>query len=800
MRGLRMMCVLAHPDDESLGVGGALAKYAAEGVELCVVTATCGEKGRWGEGPDPGLEALGRIRETELRDAARTLGVGELHLLDYVDGDLDKSEPGEAVLRIVEHIRSFRPHVVVTFGPDGAYGHPDHIAVCQLATAAVAAAADPGAKPVRSSATHHVSKLYYLAWSHGKWEAYQSAFRTLTIRVDGVERRATPWPDWAITTVIDTEPYWPTVWKAVCCHKTQLALYGGLDRLAPEHHRQLWGTQEFYRVFSRVNGSRNRETDLFEGLREGDSRPGQSGDSAYPLGHPDTQGTGGRGEVPLRKGRQAALDMDGAQFRELGHALVEQIATFLGSIAARPVTRASTPDKVRSLLSMTGAVPEEGTDPHSWLPQVAETLFEHSLHNGHPRFWGYITASAAPIGILGDLLAAAVNPNVGAWKLSPIASEIERETVAWISDLLGYRAGCGGLLVSGGNVANLICFLAARRAMAGSAMREQGLPRDGSGRLRVYASEETHTWLQKAADISGLGTSAIRWIPVDDELRAKPSALERQIREDLDRGDRPFLVVGTAGTVGTGAIDPLRELASICRQHGLWYHVDGAYGALAAMVPGISPDLEALREADSVAMDPHKWLYLPLEAGCALVARREALSDTFSYHPPYYHFDEQVTNYFDYGIQNSRGFRALKVWLAIRQVGREGYRQMISEDIRLAQEFHRRLQAHETLEPLTQGLSICTFRYVPQDLRPIADAPRVREYLDELNRRTLTRIEESGEAFLSNAVVHGKFALRLCIVNFRTALDDVMSLPEIAERHGREMDRILRRQNLLTEA
>ncbi len=771
MHGLRMMCVLAHPDDESLGVGGTLAKYAAEGVELCVVTATRGERGRWGEGQDPGLEAVGRIRETELREAAKILGVGELHLLGYVDGDLDQAESGESVLRIVEHIRCFKPHVVVTFGPDGAYGHPDHVAICQLATAAVAAAADPDLGRVRSSAPHHVSKLYYIAWSHGKWEAYQSAFRKLTVSVDGVERRAAPWPDWAITTVIDTEPYWPVVWKAVCCHKTQLALYERLDRLAPEHHRQLWGVQEFYRVFSLVNGSRKRETDLFEGLRERGSHAGP----------PASLNT-----------RHAPLDMDPAHFRELGHALVEQIAAFLGSIAARPVTRASTPDQVRSLLSLTGAVPQKGTDPRSWLPEVAERLFEHSLHNGHPRFWGYITASAAPIGILGDLLAAAVNPNVGAWTLSPLASEIERETVGWISDLLGYRADCGGLLVSGGNVANLVCFLAARRAKAGSEVREQGIAGDGSGRLRVYASTETHTWIQKAADISGLGTSAIRWIPVDEELRAKPSVLEEQIRHDLDHGDRPFVVVGTAGTVGTGAVDPLREMASICREYGLWFHVDGAYGAPAAMVPGISEDLEALREADSVAVDPHKWMYLPLEAGCALVSRREALRDAFSYHPPYYHFDEEVTNYFDFGIQNSRGFRALKVWLAIRQVGREGYRQMIAEDIRLAREFDRELQARATLEPLSQGLSICTFRYIPRDLRPIAASPRVREYLDELNRQTLTRIEESGEAFLSNAIVHGKFALRLCIVNFRTTLEDILSLPDIVERHGRELDRSLR--------
>jgi aromatic-L-amino-acid/L-tryptophan decarboxylase len=776
MNRLRLMCVFAHPDDESLGVGGTLAKYAAEGVDLCLVTATRGQKGRWGEGPDPGREEAGRRREGELREASKILGIGELHLLDYMDGELADAEPAGAVLRIVEHIRRFRPQVVVTFGPDGAYGHPDHIAISQFTTAAVAAAGNPGLEGARSWTAHHVSKLYYIAWSRAKWDAYQSAFRTLGVRVDGKERGATPWPDHAITTVIDTEKYWPTVWNAVQCHKTQLALYGGLDRLSAEHHRQLWGTQEFCRAFSVAGGSRRRESDLFEGLR------GDSGD-----------GTG----VLSEKGRRnAPLQMEPAQFRELGHSLVDQVAGFLDTIRERPVTHPSTPEQIRSLLGLSGTVPEEGTDPRSWLPAVAEQLFEHSLHNGHPRFWGYVTASAAPIGALADFLAAAVNPNVGAWKLSPAASEIEKETVGWIADLLGYNRDCGGLLVSGGNVANIACFLAARRAKAGAGIREEGVGGSGAGRLRVYASEQTHTWIQKAADISGLGTGALRWIPVDDALRAKPSGLRDLIRRDLDDGSQPFLVVGTAGTVGTGAVDPLGELASICREYGLWLHVDGAYGAPAAMVPGIDPDLEALREADSVAVDPHKWMYLPLEAGCALVKRREHLLDAFSYHPPYYHFDESVTNYFDYGIQNSRGFRALKVWLAIRQVGRKGYRKMIAEDIRLAGELYSALQAHDTVEPLTLGLSICTFRYVPRDLRHDADLPRIREYLDELNRQILTSIEESGEAFLSNAVVRGRFALRLCIVNFRTGLDDVLALPEIVERHGGLVDQSIRPADL----
>lgn len=268
-RALRLACVLAHPDDESLGVGGTLAKYAAEGVEIHVVTATRGERGRYRDGSDhPGPEALGRIREAELRAAARELGVRDVRFLDYLDQDLDKADPGEVVGKIVAHLRRIRPQVVATFAPDGAYGHPDHIAICQLATAAVVAAADashsPGAGPA-----HRVSKLYYIAWSEGKWRAYQAALKRLVSRVDGVERQASPWPDWAITTVIDTAEHWPRVWRAVSCHESQMSIYVPLRDLAEEHHRELWGTQEFYRAFSLVNGGSRRENDLFEGLRNG---------------------------------------------------------------------------------------------------------------------------------------------------------------------------------------------------------------------------------------------------------------------------------------------------------------------------------------------------------------------------------------------------------------------------------------------------------------------------------------------------------------------------------------------------
>ena len=263
---LRLMAVLAHPDDESLGVGGALATYAARGVETYVVTATRGERGRYFTNEDrPDDAEVGRVREGELRAAARELGVREVALLDYLDGELDRADPVEAVGRIVAELRRVRPQVVVTFDPFGAYGHPDHVAICQFTTAAVAAAADPAYQP-ESGPPHRVAKLYYFVSDEGKWAAYQAAFKTLVSRVDGQERRATPWPEWSISARIDTRDQWETVWRAVRRHETQLAVYGQLGELTAEHHAAIWGTQTFYRAASLVNGGRAQETDLFDGI------------------------------------------------------------------------------------------------------------------------------------------------------------------------------------------------------------------------------------------------------------------------------------------------------------------------------------------------------------------------------------------------------------------------------------------------------------------------------------------------------------------------------------------------------
>jgi aromatic-L-amino-acid decarboxylase len=501
-----------------------------------------------------------------------------------------------------------------------------------------------------------------------------------------------------------------------------------------------------------------------------------------------------RPELEALRHRKAPLAMESGEFREIGHRLVDHIADRLARLPDGLVTPDESPADVRRALGAEHTLPPEGTDAGRLVSEATELLFDHSLFNGHPRFFGYITSSPAPIGMFGDFLAAALNQNMGAWRLAPLATEIEAQAVRWMAELIGFPASCGGLLVSGGNMANFVCFLAARAAKAPWDVRTEGLARGGRA-LLVYASSETHTWIQKAADLLGLGTDSIRWIATDGEQRMDTPALRRQIEADLRLGHRPFLVVGTAGSVSTGAIDSLPDIAAICREHDVWFHVDGAYGAPAAQVPGSPASLRGVSDADSVAVDPHKWLYAPLEAGCVLVRDAEKLRAAFSYRPPYYHFDDHVVNYVDYGPQNSRGFRALKVWLGLRHVGRAGYLKMIGDDMLLARHLHQLLAHHPEFEATSQSLSITTFRYVPPDLRPQLGSGKVEDYLNQLNQNLLTAVEKTGEAFLSNAIIGGRFVLRACIVNFHTSLEDVDALPRLLSRLGQEADAALGRQS-----
>ncbi|PTM07858.1 MAG: aspartate aminotransferase family protein [Bacteroidetes bacterium] len=491
--------------------------------------------------------------------------------------------------------------------------------------------------------------------------------------------------------------------------------------------------------------------------------------------------------------RSTPIEISENEFIRIGHNLINDIAQFNSTISERPVTQGKTPEDIQSLLGERN-FPSNGESPSELISRTSEILFNNSLFNGHPKFMGYITASAAPIGALGDLLAATVNPNCGAFTLSPVATEIEKQTIQWLAEFIGVSSNYGGILVSGGNMANFTAFLAARTAKTPSNFKEDGFL-SRSEKMMIYCSKTTHTWIEKAAILFGHGTKSVRWIETDDQNKMDLIALESAIKSDLEKGHKPFMVAGTAGDVSTGTIDDLQGIADICKNYDLWFHVDGAYGVPAAILPENKTLFNGLQEADSIAMDPHKWLYSPLEAGCTLVKNPKHLIDTYSSHPEYYNFSNANSeqNFYEYGLQNSRGFRALKVWLMLQQVGRKGYEEMIKEDIELAELMFQKAQNHPRLEAKIQNLSITTFRYIPESIPENIEDKNV--YLNQLNETLVTRLQNGGKLFLSNAIINEQYCMRACIVNFRTSKKDIEEIIDIIVEEGAKINKAL----ILTE-
>lgn len=496
----------------------------------------------------------------------------------------------------------------------------------------------------------------------------------------------------------------------------------------------------------------------------------------------------------MKEKRQSPVEISKDDFKNNGYLLVDAISNFIDTISEKRVTTGETPKQIQRLLG-NASLPENGISISEIISNSSDLLLQHSLLNGHPKFFGYITSSPTPIGALADFLAAAVNSNVGANILSPMATAIEKQTVKWLTEFIGAAPSCGGILVSGGNMANFTAFLAARTAKAPKSLKEDGLA-NNQGEMVFYCSKATHTWIEKAAVLFGHGTNAIRWIATDADNKMNTEILSQTIQEDFKIGKKPFLVIGNAGDVSTGVVDNLSAIAAICKVHDLWFHIDGAYGIPAAVIPEYKSMFDGTQDADSIALDPHKWLYAPLEAGCTLIKNPQHLVDTYSSHPVYYNFgnheDEPSLNYYEFGFQNSRGFRALKVWMALQQVGKNGYIEMIGEDIALSRLLFTQAKNHPELEAVTQNLSITTLRYVPSNY--MQHGKESEEYLNSLNEALLNKLQETGEVFLSNAVVADKYCLRACIVNFRTSEKDIQEVIEIIVREGRKVHDILQRK------
>jgi glutamate/tyrosine decarboxylase-like PLP-dependent enzyme len=472
----------------------------------------------------------------------------------------------------------------------------------------------------------------------------------------------------------------------------------------------------------------------------------------------------------------AEFDLPAEEVRRLGRLASDAVAGHRASLLDRPVFGKVGADAAR----FEEPLPEEGMPAEELLALVREHVLPRPFGNSHPRFFAFINATADPLGTIADYLASAMNPNC--WGGDHAAIHVERRVIVWLAEIVGLPHSAEGILTSGGSMANLTALAAARRALA-PGVREEGLPAEG--RLVVYASDQVHNCVDKAVDLLGFGWKYLRKIPSDDAFRIRTDLLRDAVARDRAAGLRPAIVVGNAGTVNTGSIDPLEELADLCRREGLWFHADGAYGALATVSPRMKPLFAGLERADSVAADPHKWLYVPYEAGAVLVREAGRLPDAFRRPAEYLVHDAESpvigpVSFNERGPELSRGFKALKVWMGLKRHGRRGYAAAVEHDVDLArflsEEARRRPDFELLVEPT---LSIANFRYRP------AGVPEER--LDALNRRIVNELVRSGAFFLAPTRLKGRTSMRAAIVNFRTKEDDLTFLLDEAARLGREL-------------
>jgi glutamate/tyrosine decarboxylase-like PLP-dependent enzyme len=476
-----------------------------------------------------------------------------------------------------------------------------------------------------------------------------------------------------------------------------------------------------------------------------------------------------------------SFDLSPEEIRRLGYAAVDAVAEARAKLESRPVF-----GKVGAGARLfEEPVPEDGMPAEEVLAFVREHVLPFPMGNSHPRFYGFINATADPVGITADYLAASMNPNC--WGGDHAAIHVEHRVMRWLAEMLGYPPEAEGILVSGGSMANFTALAAARRAMTPGNVREDGLAGPGRPRLAVYASDQVHHCVDKAVDLLGIGMKQLRKIETDERFRMRMDLLERAVATDRRDGLAPAIVVGNAGTVNTGAIDPLEEIGDFCRRESLWFHVDGAYGAMAHLSPRLAPLLAGIERADSIAADPHKWLYVPYEAGATLVREPGRLAATFRKFPEYLATDPESPFpgpawFAERGVELSRGFKALKVWMGLKTHGRRGYVRAIENDVRLAHSLAEKVGRRPDFESLAPTvMSIVNFRYRPSD-RDLSE-----EDLDRVNRSIANRLLGGGSFFLAPTILKGRASLRVCIVNFRTREEDLELLLDEAAHLGREI-------------
>ena len=478
----------------------------------------------------------------------------------------------------------------------------------------------------------------------------------------------------------------------------------------------------------------------------------------------------------------AGFDWDAGDWRAQGERLLDVVASAsTGWDGRRPSPER--PDLAGELFE--GALPHAPVPFDELVRRIAEEVVPTSAYNGHPRWLAYIMGAPSPVSVLGSFAAAALNQNTGTWRVAPSATAIEVQTIGWIAEMIGLPASTEGVFLSGGQMANVAAQAVFRAARTPWDTRRFGMrgPDGRAPQVRIYASSELHYCHEQAAELLGMGRDAVRSVPVDEAYRMRIDALAQMIAEDRARGDLPIAIVATAGTVGTGAVDPIGGLAEVARREDLWLHVDGAYGAFAALAASCPPQLRALAAADSVACDPHKWLYSAIDAGVLLVREPGRLERSFAFHASYLQTAASGAHVdlLERTPENSRPQRALKVWLAIQAFGRDGYAAMIEFNIQLARYLEELVRSTPGLElAAPRELSIVCWRVHPKGVEG--------EALEALQTAVIAELERRGVAMISNARLRdGRAALRACITNFRTRAEDVEAIVAASAQVGAEL-------------